>query len=575
MNTNHKIADIFVNISNILEILGENPFKSRAYRNAASSILELKTDIEELAVDKKLTDIKGVGKDLADKINEYIATGSIAYYEELDKKVPRSFLHLLKIRGIGTGFLSMIYKYHNIRTLDELEDLINGKDALQIKGLGKKKINELNTNISHYKENIGKVGLGTALPMAEFIISEIKRISPGSRPCIAGSVRRMKETVGSIDLLCIKNDQIRITDELSKLDFLSLDSHDQETHAVYKSGNDIKIKLTFCDGSSFGSSLLFLTGSKEHNDKINNIASENELILNSSGLFRNNMQIAGRDEADIYKKLGIDYIEPELRENTGEIELSLEGTLPNLIEISDIRGDIHTHSTWSDGRSSVSEMVKAAIEIGYEYIAITDHSPSSVIANGLDIKRLMQKKKEVEELDKNTDRIKVFMGAEVDIRKDGSLDYSDDILSQLDIVIASVHSSFNMSKGDMTKRIIKALKNPFVHILGHPTGRLVAERKAYELDIDAVIDAARDYGKVLEINSSYKRLDLRDTHIKKAIGKGVKLSICTDAHNTDQLLNIKYGIGTARRGFVKRQDILNTVDRDTIISWLKGFKSRS
>jgi len=574
MKTNEEIAYIFEIISNILEIIGENPFKSRAYRNAAGTIRDMETDLEDLTAKQKLTEIKGVGKDLADKINEYITTGSLTYYDELKAKVPGEFLDLLSIRGIGTKFLSNMFVSHNIRSLKQLDNLLNSEKALGIRGLGNKKINELKTNIAHYKQNIGRINIGIALPLAELLVSEIKRLSPDSRPTIAGSVRRMKETVRNINLLCIKDGKIDITDGLSKLDIISSVSKKEESFAEFRTEKDIEFTLTYCVDSSYGSTLLYLTGSRKHNDKLNKIAADSGFLLNKNGLFRDGIRIAGSNESHIYRELGADYIQPELREDIEEIELSLSGRLPSTVELSDIRGDLHTHSTWSDGRSSVNQMIMAAIEMGYEYIAITDHSPSSKIANGLDIKRLMQKKKEIEEIDSSTDRIKVLMGAEVDIRKDGSLDYPDDILHELDLVIASVHSNFNMSNEDMTRRIIKALKNPLVHILGHPTGRLVGERRAYEVDMDAVIDTAYDLGKALEINSSYKRLDLKDTHVKKAIKKGVELVISTDAHNTNQLSNIRYGVATARRGFATKKDILNTVDVGKITTWLKELKPK-
>ncbi|MGB3363974.1 MAG: PHP domain-containing protein, partial [Thermodesulfobacteriota bacterium] len=323
---------------------------------------------------------------------------------------------------------------------------------------------------------------------------------------------------------------------------------------------------------SYGGALQYFSGSQAHNIRLRSIAQKNGLRINEYGIFKGEEKVAGETEKEMYSTLNLPFIPPELREDRGEIEAAIEGNLPDLIELEDIKGDLHMHTTWSDGKASIQEMAESAIELGYEYIAITDHSPSSTIANGLSIERLKEKQKELIAVNKKMKGISILMGSEVDITTDGTLDYPDEVLKELDVVIASVHSGFKMDRDTITKRILTALENPYVHALGHPTGRLINQRDPYDVDIDLLIEAALKHDKALEVNSSYQRLDLKDLHVKKAVEAGVKIIISTDAHRPEGLLQMRYGIGTARRGWVQKKDVLNALEFDELNEWLKSKK---
>lgn len=570
MKINKEIATIFNDIADILEILDENPFKIRAYRNASRNISSLNEDVANFKEQEELKTIKGIGRDLSEKIHEYIETGSIEYYETVRQRVPDSIKELLSIRGIGPKFVSNIFQNYNVQSVEDLEELLRSEKASEIKGLGKKKIKELRENLSHHILSRGNINIGIALPLAEQLVADISRISRGAKPAIAGSVRRMKETVQNIDIVCIKD--IDLLDKLAENGITENVVSAEDEEISFSVGNDVKVNLRIADETTIGSQMIYFTGPREHNEVITDVARRNGFDFGKKGLSRGDEPVRAEDERDVYKRLGLQFIDPELREDELAFQMSENGSLPELISDEHIKGDLHTHSTWSDGTASVRDMVNAAAELGYKYIAITDHSASSVIANGLDVKRLLEKKKEIEKIDGESEKIKVLMGAEVDIKRDGSLDYPDDILSELDIVVASVHSNFKLDREEMTERIMKALKNPFVHILGHPTGRLIGDRKPYDIDMDRIMDTAREHGKALEVNSSWKRLDLKDSHIKKALEKGIILAVSTDAHSTEQLSNIRYGIGTLRRAIATPGNVLNTMDTQNLLSWLNGFK---
>jgi DNA polymerase (family 10) len=334
----------------------------------------------------------------------------------------------------------------------------------------------------------------------------------------------------------------------------------------------MQVDLRVVGPESYGGALLYFSGSKAHNVRLRGMAQKNGLRINEYGIFKGEKKLAGETEKEMYENLGLPLISPELREDRGEIEAAVEGKLPHLIELSDIKGDLHMHTTWSDGKASIEDMAKSAMELGYEYIAITDHSPSSTIANGLSVERLKDKKKELNSVNKKIKVINILMGSEVDIKNDGSLDYPDEVLKKLDVVIASVHSGFKMDRETITKRIVKALENPYVHAIGHPTGRLINEREPYDVDIDRLIETALKYDKALEVNSSYLRLDLKDLHVKKAVEAGVKIIISTDAHRPEGLLQMRYGVGTARRGWVQKKDVLNALEFGELNEWLKSNK---
>jgi len=570
MSKNTEVAQIFEQMAGMLSILDENPFKIRAYKKAALNILELDEDIEDRVERDDVTDIPGVGKDLASKVKEYVETGDIEEFEKLQEKVPLEMTELLGILGLGPKTLALLYRELNVRGLEDLEKVLDGDEVLKFKGLGQKKVDEIKKGIPLLKEKRERTHLGVALPLAEEIKKQVESIKGTEGTIIAGSLRRMRETIKDIDILTISDNTEKTVKEFTKMPFVKevLASGSTKGSVITKDGMQVDLRVV--GPESYGGALQYFSGSQAHNVKLRGIAQKNGLRINEYGIFKDEEKIAGETEKEMYSTLDLPLIPPELREDRGEIEAAMEGKLPDLIELSDIKGDLHMHTTWSDGKASIEDMAKSAIKLGYEYIAITDHSPSSTIANGLSIERLKEKQKELTAVNKKIKGINILMGSEVDIKTDGSLDYPDEVLKQLDVVIASVHSGFKMDKETITKRILKALENPYVHALGHPTGRLINEREPYDVDIDRLIEAALKYDKALEVNSSYLRLDLKDLHVKKAVEAGVKIIISTDAHRPEGLLQIRYGVGTARRGWVQKKDVLNALEFDELNEWLKS-----
>lgn len=572
MSKNAEIAEIFEQMAKMLSILDENQFKIRAYKKAALNILELNENIEDRVSKDDVTDIPGVGKDLASKVKEYVETGEIKEFDKLQEKVPLEMTELLGILGLGPKTLALLYRELNVRGLEDLEKVLDGDEVLTFKGLGQKKVDEIKKGVPLLKQKRDRTRLGIALPLAEKIRKEVEAIKGTEGTIIAGSIRRMRETIKDIDILTISDDTERTVKEFTELPFVKdvLASGSTKGSVITKDG--IQVDLRVVGPESYGGALQYFSGSQAHNIRLRSIAQKNGLRINEYGIFKGEEKVAGETEKEMYSTLNLPFIPPELREDRGEIEAAIEGNLPDLIELEDIKGDLHMHTTWSDGKASIQEMAESAIELGYEYIAITDHSPSSTIANGLSIERLKEKQKELIAVNKKMKGISILMGSEVDITTDGTLDYPDEVLKELDVVIASVHSGFKMDRDTITKRILTALENPYVHALGHPTGRLINQRDPYDVDIDLLIKAALKHDKALEVNSSYQRLDLKDLHVKKAVEAGVKIIISTDAHRPEGLLQMRYGIGTARRGWVQKKDVLNALEFDELNEWLKSKK---
>ncbi len=572
MSTNSDIANIFIQIADSLNILGENVFKIRAYQKASKNISELPKDVKNYSGKDELQKIPGIGNDLADKIIEFIDTGEIKYFEDLKEKIPLSLLELLRIQGVGPKFLSVLFNEFDVKDITGFEKALDDESLLEVKGIGKKKIDEIKKGIDIFKTSIDRTGINKAYEIASSIVKEVENIKGTKNTQIAGSLRRWRETVGDIDIITSAEDTKPVVKAFTNFEIAKevLASGDTKGSIIVEDG--IQVDLRVVKPGEYGAAIQYFSGSKLHNVRVRTIASKLGYKINEYGLYEGDKKIEGKSEEKIYGKLGLDFVPPELREDRGEIEAAQESKLPKLIQQKDIKGDLHTHSTWSDGKSTIEEMALAAKKLSYEYIAITDHSISSRIANGLNEKRLFEKKKELEKIDKKIDGIKIFMGSEVDIKSDGTLDYSNDVLKELDFVVASVHSGFKMETHEITERIINAVKNPYVHAIGHPTGRLIGEREPYNVDIDKLIEAAKKYGKALEINSSPKRLDLKDLHARKAIQKGVKIIISTDSHRTEHLSFMKFGVGTARRGWTQKSDVINTYSLKKLIKWLDGFK---
>lgn len=567
---NYEISFIFYDIADMLEIRGDNFFKVRAYRRAGHSIQNLPVEIEDLARESRLKEIDGIGEALAEKIQEIISTGTCKYYEELKKEIPRGLVDMLKIPGLGPKKIQVIFEHLGITSIEELERAARAQKLRRLPGMGVKTEQGIRKGIETLKGHKDKILLAEALPIAEKIVSIFSSMHEVKRIAVAGSLRRKKEMVRDIDILVGTEDAESIIRDFLRFPGISDIIAQGPTKVSVMLNLGLQMDLRVVAPSSFYSALQYFTGSKEHNAKLRGLALKQGYKLNEYGIFSKDGKEAfyPESEQELYHRLGLPYIVPELREDRGEIERALEGSLPKLVELEDIKGDLHMHSTFSDGISTMEEMAKTARELGYEYIAITDHTKSLKIARGLDEKRLYEQIKLIKKLNERIDGIRILTGAEVDILADGTLDYSDDILKELDVVIASIHSGFKQDRETLTSRIISACKNPYVNIIAHPTGRILGRRDPYDVDMDMVLEAAQNTSTILEINSSPDRLDLNDQTVKRAKELGIKIAINTDAHDKDNLTDMKYGIWVARRGWLEQDNIINTLPLDKLLTLL-------
>lgn len=565
-----EIARIFNEIADILEIKGDNPFKIRAYRKAAQNLEAISEKIEDLAREGKLTKIPGIGKDLASKIIEYIESGKISDYEKLKEEVPATLLELLSIPGVGPKKAKLFYERLGIKSIKELEEAAKKGMLAGLPGVGAKTEEKILKGILLWRKSRERRPLGKILPIAQEIVNELKKCPSVKKISPAGSLRRMKDTVKDLDILVVSSEPMEIMERFVSLPFVMEVLGMGPTKSSILTKDAFQIDLRVVPEESFGAALQYFTGSKNHNIHLRQLALKRKLKVSEYGVFNaeNDRRIAGYTEEEVYEALGLPWIPPELREDRGEIEAALEEKLPTLIELKDIRGDLHMHSKWSDGAHTIEELVKRAIEKGYEYIAITDHSKSLGIARGLDERRILEQIEEIKVLQGKYPQIRILSGIEVDILQDGSLDIEDEVLAKLDIVIASVHSAFNMSQREMTHRICKAISNPHVDIIGHPTGRIIGERESYQVDMIQIIRKAREENVALEINAYPQRLDLNDINVRMAKEAGVKLAINTDAHTLGQLEFMYLGVATARRGWAERKDVINTWSLKELLSWL-------
>ena len=555
---NKLIAEIFRDIAQILEIKGENHFRIRAYERAGQNIDSFPDDVALLAKEDKLKDIPGIGKDLEEKMREIISTGRLKYLDELKKEIPEGLLQMLDVPGIGPKTAKVLYEKLDIQDIVMLERMAHAGKIRELPGMGEKTEENILAGIDIVKKGRERLDLKTAMDIAEGFVSELEKIKEVKKADAAGSLRRMKETVRDIDILVSSKEPEKVMDVFTSLDGVKDVLAKGPAKSSIRTNDNIQVDVRVMDDESYGAALMYFTGSKEHNIKLRQIAIKKGLKLNEYGIFKDEKRIAGKTEEEMYRALGLSYIEPELREDRGEFEASYQGNLPDLVKLSDVKGDLHGHSTWSDGGSSIEEMVIKARELGYEYIAITDHSQGLKIAGGLNRDKLKLKRGEIFRLDKKYKDIKILFGTEVDIDSSGNLDYPDDVLRDMDIVIGAIHAGFKQSKDAITKRIIKACENKYVHIVAHPTGRLWGSRDAYDIDFQEVFKAARDTNTALEINSFPQRLDLNDINARMAKDSRVKIAINTDAHTAKQMNMMRFGVAVARRAWLEKKDVINT-----------------
>jgi DNA polymerase (family 10) len=558
--TNAEIATAFDQVADLLEFQDANPFRVRAYRNAARTIRDFSEPLSRVVADpgRKLTEISGIGKDLADKIATLIQTGSLPMLDELLAEIPETVLAVMRVPGLGPKRASALYRELGVKSLEELAEACHRQQVRGLKGFGVKTEESILRGLDIAME----AGKRTLWARADQVVEALR---DHLAPCgaveqieFAGSYRRGKETVGDLDLLVVADRETEVMDCFGAYPGVVQVLVRGPTKMSVRLADGLQADLRVVPAESFGAALQYFTGSKEHNVALRGMARTRGLKINEYGVFRGEEQIAGRTEEDVYAALDLPWFPPELREARREFEWAAAGQMPSLIELGDIRGDLHVHTDWSDGAATIEEMAAAAKARGLKYLAITDHSKRATIARGLDADRLRRQWAEIDQLNRRLKGFAVLKGVEVDILERGGLDLDDDVLAEADWVVASIHFGQNQSREQITRRVIEALENPWVSAIAHPTGRLLGERKPYDIDLDAVLKAARDYGKMMELNAHPTRLDLDDVACAAAKQHGVPIVISTDAHTIDGLAAMRYGVVQARRGGLTKADVANT-----------------
>ena len=557
---NREIADILYEIADLLEIKGVR-FKPRAYRRAAQTIETLPEDVKMIHERGELQEIPGIGSSIASKIQEIVETGSLEYLEELREELPQGLRELMGIEGIGPKTALKLYEKLKISSIEELESAARQGKIRDLEGFREKSEENILQGIEMYRNAQERFLLGYTLPIAEEIERKLKDLEEVTRISLAGSIRRRKETVGDVDILVTSPEPSNVMNFFTQLSEVRLVLAKGKTKSTVVLTNNLQVDLRVVEEESFGSALQYFTGSKEHNIRLRELALDKDWKLSEYNLLDKgaNEPIAGENEEELYKALGLNYIQPELRENRGEIEAALKGKLPNLIKYAEVKGDLHVHTTWSDGSYSVEEMAEAAKSLGFEYLAICDHSKTLQIAHGLAEEELHKQVKEIEKVNRRMDGLTILSGAEVNIDSNGKLDIKDSMLKDLDIVVASVHSGFRQSEKKMTERVLAAMHNDYVNVVGHPTGRIINKREPYQIDLPKVFETASELEVFMEINAFPNRLDLSDINCFRAKGYGIQISIGTDAHNKDHLRYMELGVATARRGWLEKKDVINTL----------------
>jgi len=553
---NKEVAALFYTIADLLDIKGE-AFKPNAYRRAARVMEMMEEDIGVLSDTQRLKDVSGIGEAIAKKTEEYLTTGQVHVLEELRKEIPQGVVDMLDIPGVGPKTAGLVWKELGIIDVEGLKKAAQEHRLLKLKGFGEKKESKILKGIEFLAEAKKRTPIGIALPLAEEIVRLIKASAPVIDMSFAGSLRRMRETVGDIDFLAVSSKREEVIRAFTSMPFVREVVVAGDTKATVILDAGIQADLRVLDQASWGSGLQYFTGSKDHNVHLRTIAQRLGFKLSEYGVFRGEEQIAGATEEGVYESLGMRYIEPEMREDAGEIEAAQQGRLPKLLTSADILGDFHVHTNLSDGGDSLEAMIDAARASGYSYVGISDHSMSLKIARGVSVDDLMKRRDEIRAINQNSGEFRVLLGTECEILADGDLDYPDDVLKELDYVIASVHSRFNMGIEEMTYRVLAAINHPYVNILAHPFTGMIHRREPIQLDLERIAEAAAEKGTALEINAFPDRLDLSGPQARLAREKGAKLVINTDSHSVDHLSFMRFGVGTARRGWLEPEDVVN------------------
>ncbi len=558
---NSDVSKIFNDVADLLDIQNENPFRIRAYRNAARTISGLSRSVVDM-VDQgeDLTQFSGIGEDLAGKIEEIVRTGALKQLKQLEQKVPHELIQLMKIAELGPKRVKAIHDALGITTIEQLKKAAKDGKIKDLEGFGEKTEDKILKEAERQQKKGGneRIKLVEAEEYTNPLVEYLQKIKGIKKVTVAGSYRRRSETVGDIDVLVTCKRGSDVIEKFVKYEDVDRVISSGKTRSSVVLRNDFQVDLRVVPQVSYGAALVYFTGSKAHNVAVRKIGVERNLKINEYGVFKNDDRIAGKTEKEVYESVELPFFEAELRENRGEIEAGKKHELPELIQLEDIRGDLQSHTKASDGKFSLEEMADAAKERGYEYLAITDHSKRVTMAHGLDEKRLLEQIKQIDKLNEKFNGFRVLKSIEVDILKDGTLDLSDDVLKELDIVICSVHYNTNLSKKEQTERVLRAMDNPYFNIMAHPTGRLIGDREPYEIDLEKIMKAAKEQGCFLEINAQPDRLDLSDVHAKMAKEMGLKLAISTDAHTVSDLETMRFGVYQARRGWLEKDDVLNT-----------------
>jgi len=558
---NSDVSDIFNKVADLLDIEGANPFRVRSYRNAARTVSSLSQNVSAmLESGKDLSELPGIGKDLAGKIKEIVESGSLSQLEELEGKTPPELSKLMKVPGLGPKRVKALHRNLGVTNLGELKEAAQKGKVRELEGFGKKTEESILEELEEVegKGEKERIKLMEAEQRARSLVEYLKKSKGIREITVAGSYRRRKETVGDLDILVTCKKGSEVMDHFVDYEDVKKVVSKGTTRSTIVLRSGLHVDLRVLPQVSYGAALHYFTGSKAHNIAVRKLGVKKKLKINEYGVFKGKKRIAGKNEKEVYDQVDLPYIEPELRENWGEVEAAQKGRLPDLVVLDDLRGDLHAHTKETDGHASLEEMADAAKERGYDYLAITEHSKKVTMTGGLDAKRLAKQIKEIDRLNGKLKGIVLLKGIEVDILKDGSLDLPDDILKELDLTVCSVHYHRKLSREKMTERVIRAMDNPYFNIFAHPTGRLINERDPYEIDLERIMEAAKERGCFLEINAHPDRLDLCDRHCKMAKDMGIKLAVSTDAHSTADLNFIRYGIDQARRGWLEPDDVINT-----------------